>query len=93
MKAGCSEKAVKQYTNQCFEAIELFHDVFVQNLTAEEKEKEKKWMDERLGFKGLWCERWIMYNETIVVLYKKPIMHGDAYYIRKANYGLNVQIC
>ena len=50
-------------------------------------------MDERLGFKGLWREGWIMYDGTIVVLHEKPIMHGDAYYTRKANYGLNVQVC
>ena len=32
-----------------------------------------------------------MYDGTIVVLYRKPGKNGDAYYTRKANYGLNVQ--
>jgi len=34
-----------------------------------------------------------MYDGTIVVLYKKPGLNGDAYYTRKGNYGLNAQVC
>ena len=33
-----------------------------------------------------------MYDSTIVVLYRRPGLNGDAHYTRKANYGLNVQI-
>ena len=33
-----------------------------------------------------------MYDGTIVVLYKKPGLNGDAYYTRKANCGLNAQV-
>jgi hypothetical protein len=33
-----------------------------------------------------------MYDGTIVVLYAKPGLNGDAYYTRKENYGLNVQV-
>jgi len=91
--AGYSEGAIEKFTHRCFEAIESLHDMFVRPITAEEKEKEKVWMDEHLGFKGLWREGWLMYDGTIVVLYEKPGMHGDAYYTRKANYGLNVQVC
>jgi hypothetical protein len=35
-------------------------------------------MDEHLGFRGKWLEGWVMYDRTIVVLYKKPsltVMH------------------
>ena len=49
--------------------IESLHDIFVHPLTAEEKEREKEWMDEQLGFQRLWCEGWLMYDSTIVVLY------------------------
>ena len=63
-----------------------------QPLTSEEKEAEKCWMDNHLGFKGLWREGWLMYDGTIVVLYAKPGMNGQGYYTRKANYGLNVQV-
>ncbi|KAF9234514.1 hypothetical protein BU15DRAFT_89949 [Melanogaster broomeanus] len=58
----------------------------------EEKEQEKQWMDEHLGFRGTWREGWVMYDGTIVVLYAKPGLNGDAYFTRKSNYGLNLQI-
>jgi hypothetical protein len=91
--AGYSEGAIEAFTDFCFMAIESLHDIFVQPITAEEKEKEKEWMDQHLGFKGHWWEGWLMYDGTIVVLYEKPGMHEDAYYTHKANYGLNIQVC
>jgi hypothetical protein len=91
--SGSSEGAVVNYTNRCFKAIEDLHDLFVWPLTAAEKEEEKRWMDQRLGFVGIWREGWLMYDGTIVVLYAKPGLNGDAYYTRKANYGLNAQVC
>ncbi|KIL55662.1 hypothetical protein M378DRAFT_62003, partial [Amanita muscaria Koide BX008] len=57
-------------------------------LWTEQKEVEKRWVDTNMGFKGLWREGWIMYDGTIVVLYARPAMDGDAYYTRKCNYGL-----
>ena len=92
-QGGCSEGSVENYTERCFEAIESLHDLFVRRLTSEEKEVEKKWIDEHLGFRGKWREGWVMYDGTIVVLYKKPGLNGDAYYTRKGNYGLNAQVC
>jgi len=50
-------------------------------------------MAHHLGFEGLWNEGWVMYDGTIVVLYAKPSLNGDAYYTRKGNYGLNAQVC
>lgn len=91
--AGCSEGAVEKYTERCFEAIESLHNIFVQRLTDEEKERQKEWMDNHLGFRGLWREGYLMYDGTIVVFYAKPGWNGDAYYTRKSNYGLNVQVC
>lgn len=90
--AGCGEGSVENYTNQCFTAIEGLHDLFVRRLTPVEKEVEKEWMDENLGFKGKWRDGWLMYDGTIVVLFQKPSLNGDAYYTRKGNYGLNVQV-
>lgn len=91
--SGSSEGTVVNYTNRCFKAIEDLHDLFVRPLTAAEKEEEKRWMDQHLGFVGTWREGWLMYDGTIVVLYAKPGLNGDAYYTRKANYGLNAQVC
>jgi hypothetical protein len=73
-------------------AIESLHDIFVRPLTAEEKEAEKEWIDTNMGFRGLWRDGWIMYDGTIIVLYARPGMDGDAYYTRKCNYGFNLQV-
>ncbi|KAG2335476.1 hypothetical protein BDR05DRAFT_898434 [Suillus weaverae] len=56
------------------------------------KEIEKLWIDHELGFRGTWREGWVMYDGTIVVLYTKPGLNGDAYFTRKSNYGLNLQV-
>lgn len=90
--SGCSEGSVENYTCRCFTAILSLHDQFVRPLTPEEKEVEKAYMDNHLGFKGLWREGWVMYNGTIVVLFCKLGQNGDAYYTRKSNYGLNLQV-
>lgn len=89
---GCLEGAVEKYTEHCFEAVDGLHDLFVRPLTDEEKEKEKEWMREHSGIDGLWSEGWMMYDGTIVVLYKRPGHQGDGYYTQKANYGLNLQV-
>jgi hypothetical protein len=90
--AGCSEGSVENFTSCCLTAIESLHNLFVHKPTAEEKEREKQWIDQHMGFKGLWHEGWLMYDGTIVVLSKCPGLNGDAYYTQKANYGLNVQV-
>ena len=66
--------------------------LYVQRLTSAEKEVEKKWIDEQIGFQGKMWEGWVMYDGTIVILYKKPGLSGNAYYTRKGNYGLNAQV-
>jgi hypothetical protein len=48
--AGCSEGSVENYTNRCFNAIEYLQEVFIRKLTPEEKEREKEWIDDQLGF-------------------------------------------
>ena len=83
--AGCSEGLVKYYTHHCFTAIEALHDLFVQQLSPAEKEVEKEWVDTQVGFCGTWREGWIMYDRTIIILYKKPGLNGDAYYTRKGD--------
>jgi hypothetical protein len=89
---GISEGSVEAFTSRCFDAIESLHDLFVRPLTSGEKEIEKRWISDHIGFDGLWREGWVMYDGTIVVLYAKPGLNGDAYYTRKGNYGLNAQV-
>ena len=88
--AGCSEGSVENYTDHCFTAIEGLYNLFIQKLTPTEKAVEKAWVDEHLGFKGLWRESWLMYDGTIVVLFHKTGLNSDADYTQKSNYGLNV---
>lgn len=90
--AGIGVGTVELFTGRCFEAIDSLHNMFIRRLTPEEKEVEKLWIDQHLGFIGLWREGWVMYDGTIAVLYAKPGMNGEAYYTRKGNFGLNVQV-
>lgn len=89
---GISEGSVEIYTERCHQAIERLQPLFVRPLTDEEKEQEKQWIDQHLGFRALWREGYIMYDGTIVVLYERPTQGGTSYYTRKANYGLNAQV-
>ncbi|KAF7292661.1 DDE Tnp4 domain-containing protein [Mycena indigotica] len=90
--AGVGHGSVPLFTNRCFDAIERLHPIFVRPLTRDEKEIEKSWIDRHLGFHGSWREGYIMYDGTIVPLSEKPTLNGQAYFTRKSNYGLNVQI-
>lgn len=95
MFLGISEGSVENFTDRCITAIKSLHDVFLRALTAAEKKTEKQWILDEMGpeFEGsLWCEGYLMYDGTIVVIYKKPGLNGDAYYTRKSNYGFNVQV-
>ncbi len=67
------------------------HARFIRPLTEAEKEREKQWIEDNIGLIG-WREGWIMYDGTIIILYKKPGLNRDAYYTHKSNYGLNVQV-
>lgn len=89
--AGISEGSVEAYTRRCIIAINRHQTRFVCKPTTEEIEVEKRWVEKQVGCPG-WRDGWLMYDGTIVVLYQKPGLEGDAYYTRKANYGLNVQV-
>ncbi|KAG7092066.1 hypothetical protein E1B28_008447 [Marasmius oreades] len=90
--SGILEGSVENFTDRCLTAIEALHDDFIHPLT-DEKEVEKQWIETHLDFGGLWCEGYMVYDGTIVVLHRKPALDGEGYYTRKANYGLNVQVC
>ena len=90
---GVSVGSVELFTERCFDALKTLHDHFVRSLTPHEKEVEKRWIDDKLGFtNSLWRDGYLMYDGTIAVLYAKPGWNGDAYYTHKSNHGLNVQV-
>jgi hypothetical protein len=90
--AGVSEGTVEVFTARCFTALMSHHDEYVRELSEHEKEAEKTWIEEHVGCPG-WREGWLMYDGTIIPLYQKPALDGDAYFTRKGNYGLNAQVC
>lgn len=89
--AGVSEGSVEKFTERCQIALLVHHDQYVRILTPEEKEVEKRWVEERTGLVG-WREGVIMYDGTPVDLYQKPGLNGDAYYHRKCRYGIGLQV-
>ncbi len=72
-------------------ALHSHHAHFICPLTDVEKERDKQWIKDNIGLVG-WWEGWIMYDGTIMILYKKPGLNGDAYYTQTSNYGLNAQV-
>lgn len=69
------------------------HSCFVHPLSAQEKEMEKCWIEDQLGFTGsMWQEGFVMYDGTIFVLHARPSLDGDSYFTHKFNYGINGQV-
>lgn len=53
--AGISEGGVLRCTRHCFDAIDALHDIFVRPLSNDEKEAQKRWVDQQIGFENsLW---------------------------------------
>jgi hypothetical protein len=88
---GISEGSVEKFTQCCQHAILKHHDTFVRMLTPEEKEVEKRWIEQKSGCAG-WRDSWVMYDGTLIDLYQKPGLNGDAYWHRKCRYGFNAQV-
>ncbi|KAG8911346.1 hypothetical protein FRC01_005762 [Tulasnella sp. 417] len=89
--AGVSEGSVLKFTERCIAAILSLENHALRRPTAEEKEREKEWVERRVGcpsFRDGWCTG----DGTLVHLHQKPGLNGDAYFSRKMQYDLNVQI-
>lgn len=91
--AGVSAGSVHNFTMRCLQALGALNDIAFRKPTVAEKEREKRWITARVGFRGLWSEGWLMYDGTIAIITHEPKWHGDAYYGRKMCYGFNVQVC
>ena len=53
-------------------AIESLHQIYVCQLTPEEKKREE-WLDHHMGFSGTWQDGWVMYDGTFVVLHATSV--------------------
>jgi hypothetical protein len=69
--SGFSEGSVEKYTERCQKALLALLDNYVRMLTDEEKEMEKRWVEEHSGCIG-WRDGWLMYDGTPVNLFQKP---------------------
>lgn len=89
--AGISEGSVLSFTKRCMTAILCLESQAMRKPTPEEKEMEKEWIEGQVGcpsFRDGWCTG----DGTLVRLYQKPGLNGDAYFSRKMHYDLNVQV-
>jgi hypothetical protein len=71
-------------------AFLALHDVAVHWPTDEDKERAKEWVESVSCAE--WCDGFCMVDGTLVPLSQKPGHHGEAYFDRKSNYSLNVQV-
>ena len=71
-------------------AFLALHDSAIHWPSEEEKEEAKEWVE------SVSCHAWrdgfCMANGTPTNLFQKPGYHGEAYFDRKSNYSLNVQV-
>jgi hypothetical protein len=88
--AGTSAGTVVNATRRVITAFLTLHDTVIRWPSAREKEDAKEWVE------AATCVAWrngcIFVDGTLVPLAEKPGYHGEAYFDRKSNYSLNVQV-
>lgn len=89
--AGVSAGMVVKATRRVMEAVLALHDQYIHWPSAEEKEDAKQWVEDAAC--KAWRDGWVFVDGTLVPLADKPGYHGEAYFDRKSNYSLNVQVC
>lgn len=88
--AGISAGAVVLCTRRIMQAILALHDKAVHWPSPAEKEAAKEWIEAASCV--AWRNGWLLVDGTLVPLAEKPGHHGEAYFDRKSNYSLNVQV-
>jgi hypothetical protein len=88
--AGVSAGTVVNCTRRVMIAFLALHDSAIRWPSEDEKERSKQWVEAASchAWRGGYC----MVDGTLVVLFQKPGFHGEAYFDRKSNYSLNVQV-
>lgn len=88
--AGTSAGMVVNATRRVITAFLSLHDTVVRWPSAREKEDAKEWVEAATCV--AWRNGYIFVDGTLVPLAEKPGYHGEAYFDRKSNYSLNVQV-
>ena len=88
--AGCSAGTVVNATRRIIHAFLTFHDDVIHYPSSAEKEAAKEWVE--AASCAAWRDGFIFVDGTLVPLSDKPGFHGEAYFDRKSNYSLNVQV-
>ena len=88
--AGCLAGMVVNATRRIIEAFLAYHDEVIHYPSAADKEAAKEWV--QAASCTAWRDGWLFVDGTLIPLSDKPGHHGEAYFDRKSNYSLNVQV-
>ncbi|KIJ31769.1 hypothetical protein M422DRAFT_70812 [Sphaerobolus stellatus SS14] len=88
--AGVSAGQVVKCTRRIMIAFASLHDKVMRWATADEKAEAKSWVG--AASCPAWRHGFAMVDGTLVPLAEKPGFHGEAYFDRKSNYSLSVQV-
>ncbi|KAJ3754242.1 hypothetical protein EV360DRAFT_51991 [Lentinula raphanica] len=88
--AGMSAGMVVNATRRVMVAFLSLHDQVMRWPSARMKEEAKEWVEAATC--AAWRDGWLLVDGTLVPLAEKPAFHGEAYFDRKSNYSLNVQV-
>lgn len=90
--AGVSYGTVRLVTKRVMTAVcdERFRRVVMSWPDSAERECAKAWVEERSC--PAWRDGWCMVDGTLVPLFQRPGSFGNAFFDRKSNYSLNVQV-
>ena len=88
--AGASAGTVVNVTRRVIVAFLTLHDTVIRWPSAREREEAKEWVE--VATCVAWRNGWFFVDGTLVPLAEKPGYHGEAYFDRKSNYSLNVQV-
>ncbi|KAK0234660.1 hypothetical protein EDD85DRAFT_774372 [Armillaria nabsnona] len=88
--AGVSAGMVVNATRHVMVAFLSLHDEVIHWPSAREKEEAKAWVEAASCV--AWRDGWLLVDGTLVPLAEKPAYHGEAYFDRKSNYSLNIQV-
>ncbi|GLB38048.1 putative DDE superfamily endonuclease [Lyophyllum shimeji] len=88
--AGVSAGVVVKSTRRVMTAFLSLHDDVIHWPSAAEKEAAKEWVEAASCV--AWRDGWLFVDGTLIPLADKPGFHGEAYFDRKSNYSLNVQL-